>query len=603
MAADSASSYDNRDDDDASSSSSATRRTTTTTGDVGGQYDRRRQRPRHPRLPDDDNGNGGGDGDSSSESTCTRQQEATTTTTTSSTAANAFSGGAAAVSAALFDRPIRWLVTAALGLPSECVPSSERTTVVVASYGLLLSLSFLLLFCAVAVPWRRRRLRLRRRLRNANRRTTARRRDRFSSAANKGDRDRVVRYLEDRIEPCGGGAGSDDDEFEDEEEFEEDEDDRRFSQQQQRRGGRLSSVAAAADADDNRHQKRKEVRIFMDGAFDMLHFGHMVRRRSRSLYFFFKKKSFRHIRPFLLSPPFLLVPLTLPAAISLFLSLVRTHGVIFPFGRMFDRTPRLQFTVRTLTITTTAAAAQKSQNAFRLARSLGTRLVVGVNSDESITECKGAPLMNDSERITMVKACRFVDEVVPDCPYVMNREYIDFVIDKYKIDYVVHGDDPCFVDGRDVYEAAKQAGKFQTIPRTEGVSTTDIVGRMLLMSKEHHLLTDHSFDDDGDDDVDGEDDFNDAVADEEDRDDDGIDIRNHQHPGSPKRTSSDVSTIKECLVGYRQSKFLTTSRMLQLFSAGVKAPREDDHIVYIDGAWDLFHPGHVSILKAAREVS
>ena len=38
----------------------------------------------------------------------------------------------------------------------------------------------------------------------------------------------------------------------------------------------------------------------------------------------------------------------------------------------------------------------------------------------------------------------------------------------------------------DVYESAKKAGKYRSIPRTQGVSTTDIVGRMLLMSKDHH---------------------------------------------------------------------------------------------------------------------
>ena len=125
-------------------------------------------------------------------------------------------------------------------------------------------------------------------------------------------------------------------------------------------------------------------------------------------------------------------------------------------------------------------------NAFRLGRSLGTHLIVGVNSDESITKCKGAPLMNDQERLAMVKGCKFVDEVLPNCPYVMNEEYLAHVIEKYRVDYVIHGDDPCIVDGKDVYEAAKKAGKFQSIPRTEGVSTTDIVGRMLVMTKDHH---------------------------------------------------------------------------------------------------------------------
>lgn len=188
-------------------------------------------------------------------------------------------------------------------------------------------------------------------------------------------------------------------------------------------------------------------------------------------------------------------------------------------------------------------------NAFRLGRSLGTHLVVGVNSDESIIQCKGPPLMRDHERLTMVESCKFVDEVVPGCPYIMSREYLDYVIEKYNIDYVIHGDDPCIVDGKDVYAAAKEAGKFRSIPRTEGVSTTDIVGRMLLMTKEHHY-----------------------------------------------QGADDASY----LLG-RQSKFLTTSHMLRLFSAGIKAPNKGMKVVYMDGAWDMFHCGHAAILKAAKD--
>jgi ethanolamine-phosphate cytidylyltransferase len=151
----------------------------------------------------------------------------------------------------------------------------------------------------------------------------------------------------------------------------------------------------------------------------------------------------------------------------------------------------------------------------------------------------------------------------------MNREYLDYVIEHYNVDYVVHGEDPCFVDGKDVYATAKQAGKFRTIPRTEGVSTTDIVGRMLLMTKEHHFGQQSG-------------------------------AANAVSASSTGHKSSDASSL-EVHLG-QQSKFLTTSRMLQLFSAGVKAPTKGMRVIYIDGAWDLFHPGHVSILKAAREV-
>ena len=87
-------------------------------------------------------------------------------------------------------------------------------------------------------------------------------------------------------------------------------------------------------------------------------------------------------------------------------------------------------------------------NAFRLGRSLGTYLVVGINSDESITECKAPPLMNNDERRAMVQSCKFVDEVVENIPYIMNKEYIDWIFKTYNVDFIIHGDDPCIVDGR-----------------------------------------------------------------------------------------------------------------------------------------------------------
>ena len=97
-------------------------------------------------------------------------------------------------------------------------------------------------------------------------------------------------------------------------------------------------------------------------------------------------------------------------------------------------------------------------NAFRQGRALGTYLVVGINSDETITACKGKPVCGERERIDTVRGCKFVDEVVEGVPYVMNDEYLAYVIDKYRIDYVVHGDDPCIVDGKDVYDSARKLG-------------------------------------------------------------------------------------------------------------------------------------------------
>lgn len=245
-------------------------------------------------------------------------------------------------------------------------------------------------------------------------------------------------------------------------------------------------------------------------------------------------------------------------------------------------------------------------NAFRLGRSLGTYLIVGVNSDESITECKGAPLMNDRERLAMVEGCKFVDEVVPNCPYIMTSEYLDYIFTTYNVDYVVHGDDPCIVDGKDVYESAKRRGRYRSIPRTEGVSTTDIVGRMLLMTKEHHLRTKRSRRARGN--SVGSLSISGGVVDNGDNSDSNSDNEIHNE----NYAEDDLSVLTasnykdgegERVVLGRQSKFLTTSMMLRLFSAGVKHPEDGMKVIYVDGAWDMFHCGHVDFLREASKVS
>lgn len=52
----------------------------------------------------------------------------------------------------------------------------------------------------------------------------------------------------------------------------------------------------------------------------------------------------------------------------------------------------------------------------------------------------------------------------------------------------------------------------------------------------------------------------------------------------------------------RKSNFMTTSRIFRLFSAGVQAPKPNDKVVYLAGAWDMFHAGHCEILEAAKKM-
>lgn len=82
--------------------------------------------------------------------------------------------------------------------------------------------------------------------------------------------------------------------------------------------------------------------------------------------------------------------------------------------------------------------------------------VIVFNFNENIS--LGKPVCTESERIECVRGCKFVDEVIENVPYVLDDDYLKKLIVKYNIDYVVHGDDPCIVNGKNVYESAIKMG-------------------------------------------------------------------------------------------------------------------------------------------------
>lgn len=103
-------------------------------------------------------------------------------------------------------------------------------------------------------------------------------------------------------------------------------------------------------------------------------------------------------------------------------------------------------------------------NALRQAKTLGDELVVGLVPDSEILRCKGPPLMNEEERLEMVESVKWVDEVLTGVPYDLTPAFLEELIHKHKIDYVIHGDDPCLLpDGTDAYEYAKKAGRFRMV--------------------------------------------------------------------------------------------------------------------------------------------
>ncbi len=52
----------------------------------------------------------------------------------------------------------------------------------------------------------------------------------------------------------------------------------------------------------------------------------------------------------------------------------------------------------------------------------------------------------------------------PGVPYDLSPEFVEQLFTKHKIDYIIHGDDPCLMpDGTDAYAHAKKLGRFKMV--------------------------------------------------------------------------------------------------------------------------------------------
>jgi len=115
-------------------------------------------------------------------------------------------------------------------------------------------------------------------------------------------------------------------------------------------------------------------------------------------------------------------------------------------------------------------------------RRLGDRLVVGLNSDDSIRRIKGPtrPFMSQEERRAMLLALRSVDEVI-----VFDEPTPLALIERVRPDVLVKGGDWALdkIVGAD--EVLARGGELLSLPLLPGLSTTRIVERILNANSHH----------------------------------------------------------------------------------------------------------------------
>ena len=104
-------------------------------------------------------------------------------------------------------------------------------------------------------------------------------------------------------------------------------------------------------------------------------------------------------------------------------------------------------------------------NLLRRAKELGDYLVVAVSSDD-FNSIKGKKcVIPDYERMAIVEAIKYVDEVIPENSW--DQKIKD--VQEHNIDVFVMGD-----DWKGKFDFLKDYCEVVYLPRTEGISTTQL---------------------------------------------------------------------------------------------------------------------------------
>lgn len=121
---------------------------------------------------------------------------------------------------------------------------------------------------------------------------------------------------------------------------------------------------------------------------------------------------------------------------------------------------------------------------FKKAREFGDYLLVGVHSDEDVRVFKWPPVLNLNERVAVIECCSLVNEVLPNAPYEITKNFIKH----HQIDLVVatkaYSKE---VLNRD-YKDPKKMNILKLVDYEEGISSTSIVERCVQIFNKRKKL-------------------------------------------------------------------------------------------------------------------
>ncbi|KAI1336788.1 phosphoethanolamine cytidylyltransferase-like protein [Xylariaceae sp. FL0016] len=184
-----------------------------------------------------------------------------------------------------------------------------------------------------------------------------------------------------------------------------------------------------------------------------------------------------------------------------------------------------------------------------------------------------------------VEACRWVTKSIPHAPYVTELSFISH----FGCKFVVHGDDiTSDSNGEDCYRFVKEAGRFKVVKRTPSISTTDLVGRMLLCTKTHFIKSLEKM-------LSGKE----GNGTETEKKTEGAAmmarITQYATDETGKDPGVDVYFWSASDAAKEDNTKEESGSFRQLLQG--KGPKPGQRVVYVDGGFDLFSSGHIEFLR------
>lgn len=210
-------------------------------------------------------------------------------------------------------------------------------------------------------------------------------------------------------------------------------------------------------------------------------------------------------------------------------------------------------------------------NAIRQAARICDKLVVGIHSDWEIYANKKRPTVTkEAERYALLEHIKWIDRIEKATPYSPTL----VMMNKLKVDFVVHGDDmPTNGAGQNTYYEIEQANKLKIVKRTEGVSTTDFVSRLLARTSSSQLRS------------------------------------NAENEASRTSTTLAEQGVKLLLSTHRILEFakpwlpFSEREKMKRGAGAMELDATKRRVIYVDGAFDMFHVGHAATLQKAKNLN